>query len=101
MEPKWSQNRTQDGPKSKIKTRSKKEDLQDRLGAGLGRSWVVLGAVLGSFLMVLYWFLYYFVEIDVFEKKWFQEATWTDLGSIWVAKRLQNEGQGGSKSEVS
>ena len=46
MEPKWSQNRTQDGPKSKIKTRTKKEALEDRLEAVLARSWVVLGAVL-------------------------------------------------------
>ena len=101
MEPKWSQNRTQDGPKSKTKTRSKKEDLKDRLGAVLGRSWVVLGAVLGSCLMVLYWFFILFRGNRRFEKKRFQEATWTDLGSIWVAKRLQNGGQGGSKSEVS
>ena len=36
--------------------------------------------------MVLYWFLYYFVEIDVFEKKSFQDASWVDLGPIWVAK---------------
>ena len=43
MKPKWSQ----DGPKSKTKTMMKKEALQDRLGAVLGRSWVVLGAVLG------------------------------------------------------
>ena len=95
-------------PKSKTKrtqietkTKTKKEAFEDRLGAVLGRSWVVLGALLGSFLIVLYWFVYYVVEIDVFETKWFQEATWTDLGSIWVAKRLQNGGQGGSKSEVS
>ena len=47
MEPKWSQNRTQDAPKSKLKTKTKKEALEDRLGAVLGRSWVVLGAVLG------------------------------------------------------
>ena len=43
MEPKWSQNRTQDGPKPKIKTMSEKADLEDRLGAVFGRSWVVLG----------------------------------------------------------
>ena len=43
MKPKWSQ----DGPKSKTKTMMKKEALQDRLGAVLGRSWVVLGVVLG------------------------------------------------------
>ena len=32
-----------------IKTKWKKDALEDRLGAVLGRSWVVLGAVLGSF----------------------------------------------------
>ena len=31
-----------------IKTKWKKEALEDRLGAILGRSWVVLGAVLGA-----------------------------------------------------
>ena len=29
------------------KTKSKKDALEDRLGAVLGRSWVVLGVVLG------------------------------------------------------
>ena len=46
--PRWSQNATQEGPKSKTKTKMKKEGFEDRLGAVLGRSWVVLGAVLGS-----------------------------------------------------
>ena len=44
----------------------------------MGRSWADLGAILGSFLVVLYWFLYYFVEIDVFEKSRFK----TRLGTI-------------------
>ena len=39
-------------------------------------------------------------EAHVFEKMRCQEATWADLGSIWGAKRLQNEAQGGSKSEM-
>ena len=47
--PRWSQNATQEGPKSKTKTKMKKEGFEDRLGAVLGRFWVVLGAVLGSF----------------------------------------------------
>ena len=47
--PRWSQNATQEGPKSKTKTKMKKEGFEDRLGAVLGRSWVVLGVVLGSF----------------------------------------------------
>ena len=46
-EPRWSQNGTQEAPKSKTKTQMKKDALEDRFGAVLGRSWVVLGAVLG------------------------------------------------------
>ena len=42
MGAKMDQNRRQ-------QRRRKKKALEDRLGAVLGRSWVVLGAVLGSF----------------------------------------------------
>ena len=42
--------------------------------------------------MVFYFCLYYFVEIDVFEKKGFQDPSWTDLEPIWVAKGLQKGG---------
>ena len=83
---------------SKIKT--KNNTLEDRLGTVLGRSWVVLGVVLESLLVILYWFLYCFVANDVFDKIRCQEATWADLGSILGAKRLQNEARGGSKSEM-
>ena len=44
MRPKWDPRWT----KSSTKKESKREALEDRLGATLGRSWVVLGAVLGS-----------------------------------------------------
>ena len=44
---KMRQKSTRDGPKSKTKIMTNKETPQDRLGAVLGRSWVVLGAVLG------------------------------------------------------
>ena len=27
------------------------------------------------------------MKIDVFEQMWSQDASWVDLGSIWVAKR--------------
>ena len=50
------------------------------------RSWADLGPVLGSKMLKFYWFLYYFVENDVFEKKSSQDPSWADLGSIWVAK---------------
>ena len=46
-------NGSQDGQKSKSKIKLKKEGLEDRLGAVLGRYWVVLGAVVGSKLGVL------------------------------------------------
>ena len=55
--PRWSQNATQEGPKSKTKTKMKKEDFEDRLGAVLGRSWLVLGRLLGSLLLIFHWFL--------------------------------------------
>ena len=63
----------------------------------LVRSCSDLDLMLGPFWVVLYWFLYYFVEIDVFEKKWFQDASWDDLGPIWVAKGLQKGGLLGYK----
>ena len=67
-----------------------------RLKTVLRRSWADLGAILGSFLVVFYWFLYYFVEIDVFEKMSLQDASWVDLGSIWVAKGVVLGGLGES-----
>ena len=82
------------------KTMSKKGALEDRLGPVLGRSWLILQVVLGSFLVILCWFLYYFVTNEVFDKIRGQDATWADLGSIWEAKRPQNGGPGGSKSEL-
>ena len=45
--PKRSQNRTPNLPKSKTKIDAKKTPLQDRLGAVLERSWVILGRLLG------------------------------------------------------
>ena len=52
-EPKWNQNRTQDKQKSKIKTMMNKTHFEDRLGAVLGRFWVVLAVVLASFLSIV------------------------------------------------
>ena len=98
--PRWSQNATQEGPKSKTKTKMKKEGVSDRLGAVLGRFWVVLGAVLEPWKRSRHYACPCFVKIHVFEKMKCQEATWTDLGSIWVTKRLQNGRRGGSKKEL-
>ena len=63
----------------------------------LGRSWADLGPVLGSFLLIFYWFLYCFVEIDLFEKKWSQDVSWDDLGPIWAPKGVQDGGLLGPK----
>ena len=60
--------------------------FQTGLKTVLGRSWRDLGPVLRSKILQFYWFFYYFVEIDVFEKKSSQDASWPDLGPIWVAK---------------
>ena len=46
--PKWDQKGTQNGPKSKTKTKTEKEAFEDRLGAVLGPSWVDLVTHLGS-----------------------------------------------------
>ena len=64
------------------------------------RSWPDLGPVLGSISLVLYRFLYYFVEIDVFKKSCFDTRLGAILGrfgwpkgSSWEAL----EGQVGGK----
>jgi len=46
-EPRWSQNGTQDGSKSMSKTSRKKISFNIHLKEVLGRSWAVLGAILG------------------------------------------------------
>ena len=77
-----------------------KEGFEDRLGAVLGRFWVVLGAVLGPWKRSKHYACRCFVKIHVFEKKRCQEVTWTDLVSILEAKRVQNGRRGGSESEM-
>ena len=44
-EPRWSQNGTNEGPKSISKMITKKKALQDRPGTVLRRSWVIPEAV--------------------------------------------------------
>ena len=46
--PKWLQNGSQNGPKSKAKINMKNYRFWNRLGRVLGPSWVVLGSILGS-----------------------------------------------------
>ena len=54
-EPKIDQNRTQDESKFKTIFKSEKVALQEPLGAVLGRSWGILGAILGSQIALRYW----------------------------------------------
>ena len=90
----------QDGTKIEDKKATKKDTLQDRLGAVLNASWVVLGLVLGPWKRSKHYACRCFVKIHVFEKKRCQEVTWTDLVSILEAKRVQNGRRGGSESEM-
>ena len=55
LAPKSVQDGTQNESKSKTIFKSDKSALQERLGAVLGRSWAVLGAVLGSKKQFSYW----------------------------------------------
>ena len=93
-EPKRSQNRSQN-----------EVEIQERKSCVLESTWVDFGSFWEgpwkAFLLIFYWFLYYFVEIDLFEQKSSQDLSWTDLGPIWVPKRVQNGGRRWSKSEVS
>ena len=88
--------------RSKIEAKNQevKKPIQDDLGPVLGRSWVVLGALLGPWKRSKHYACRCFVKIHVFEKKRCQEVTWTDLVSILEAKRVQNGRRGGSESEM-
>ena len=73
--PKGSQHRTQNRPKSKTKIDVKKTPLQDRLGAVLERSWVILEAILGAKNRLKQFVLNGFVKIHVFQKIAFQKPS--------------------------
>ena len=53
--PKIDQNRTQNESKFKTNFKSEKVALQEPLGAVLGSSWGILGAILGSKKTLRYW----------------------------------------------
>ena len=80
----------QDGPQVDKKTNVNRLQKRSRLRTVLRPSWGDLEPILAPSWGHFEWFcigcLYYFVEIDVFEKKSFQDASWVDLGPIWVAK---------------
>ena len=96
-DPKWHQNGTQNEPKSKTNLDIEKEALQDRLGAVLGRSWVIFGRPLKSFLLIFHLFLKLFVKINVFDEDWNPRAirtqTWSKKGAkmapTWLPKRIK------------
>ena len=92
--PKREPKRTPRRPKIDPKIVLKNDRVLDRLKTVLGRSWADLGAILGSKKLKFYWFLHYFVEIDVFEKKSTQDTSWVDFGSIWVAEGVVLGGLG-------
>ena len=66
--PKIDQNRTQNEAKIKTMFKSEKVGHQEPLGAVLGRSWAVLGVILGSEKAFWYWNSYYESKIIVFAK---------------------------------
>ena len=99
-EAKSAPKRNQKRSKNEAKNQESKKPIQDDLGPVLGRSWVVLGALLGPWKRSKHYACRCFVKIHVFEKKRCQEVTWTDLVSIWEAKRVQNGRRGGSESEM-
>ena len=96
--PKSDQNGTQNRAKSKTNFDIEKEALQDHLGAVLGRSWVIFGRPLGSFLLIFHWFLKLFVKVHFFQKMSLQEPSWTELGPIWVDFGLPNGSNMGPKT---
>ena len=83
-EPSWRQNRTQNRPKSRTKIDAKKTPLQDRLGAVLERSWIILEAILGAQNRLKPFVLKVRVKIHFFQKIVFQEPSWAQLGPSWV-----------------
>ena len=88
--PKAVQNRTKNRSKINAKNEAKKTPLQDRPGTVCGRSLAVLWPLLGSFLLILYWFLKLFVKIHVFSTIIVSRAilspTWPILGRFWAPK---------------
>ena len=96
MRSKSDSRRTKIDDKNEDEKRRSGRSSWTRLASILGRLTCRLGVVFLILAGVLQWFL----KKHVFGKIRCQEATWADLGSIWGAKRLQNEARGGSKNEM-
>ena len=88
--PKCPPNRTKTRPTIDAKNEAKKEPKSDRLGAVLGRSWVIFGFFLGSKILIFHWFLSGFVQNHVFWKISVWNPSWPDLGPIWGQLDAQN-----------
>ena len=54
---------------------------------------------MGSEIVSIRWFLEVFVKITFLKKIELEKASWTELGPIWVPKRVQNGPQIGPKME--
>ena len=85
MEPKINQNRTQNESKIKTNFKSEKVTLQERLGAVLGRSWVILEVILGGKKRLKPFILNGLVKIHVFDvdrlARRVLDRTWPVLGA--------------------
>ena len=77
----------------------KYEGFQVPLGSVLGMSWVVLRSILESKIIKLHWFSKVFVKIMFLKKIRLRNASWTELGSILMPKRIQKGSQIGAEME--
>ena len=107
-EAKSAQKRNRKRYKIDAKNQEAKKPIQDDLGPVLGRSWAVLGAILGRLgpqNRAVAAVALVFLKNQLLEKMKLQEATWVDFGPIWVAqggpKWVQNGPRGGSEEELS
>ena len=91
-----------DGPKNESTsniTIIRYEGFQVPLESILGPSWVVLGSILGSKIMIFHWFYKVSVKIVFLTKITLGSASWTDLGSILVPKGVPKGPQVGPQME--
>ena len=79
------QNRTQNASKCKTIFKREKIALQEFLGSVLGRSWGILGAILGSKIKFSCWKTLYLVKMHVFDEHKLSrrvlDRTWPNLAA--------------------
>ena len=98
-DPKSGQNGTQNEPKSKTNFDVEKEALQNRLGTVLGRSWVIFGLPLGSFLLIFHWFFKLLMNIHCFQHISVHKQSWSELSPTWADLGTQNGAKTAPKSD--